>query len=64
MTITLFALPYDISEYSFYFPSAEEYVAEVQALQNSYGDLIEVLQIQFIGRDTINFDPYRTIGIN
>ena len=64
MTITLFAQPYDISANGFYFKTAEEYVAKVQALKNDYGDPVEEFEIQFIDGDAIDCELTRAIGLN
>ena len=52
MTTVLYAQPYDLSAIGFYFESAEEFAAKLQALKNAQGDPVEEFEIQFIdGKD-------------
>ena len=48
MTVTLYAQPYDISAYGFYFKSYEDYLSAAAKSQNAYGHPVEEFEIQFI----------------
>lgn len=61
---TLFAQPYDISAYGFYFDSIEQYNAKALALRNDYGDPVEEFEIQFIDGDDIDCALASALGIN
>lgn len=63
MTI-LFAQPYDISAYGFYFDSIEQYDAKASVLKNDYGDPVEEFEIQFIDGDDIDCALAFALGIN
>lgn len=63
MTITLFAMPYDISATGFYFTSADEFTTRANALRNAYGQPVEEFEIQFIDGTELDAELARAIGL-
>lgn len=60
----LFAQPYDISAYGFYFETAVEYEEKAGKLMNSYGQPVEEFEIQFIDGERIDSELFRALGIH
>ncbi len=57
------AQPYDLSAAGFYFENAEEYKTKFKAARNSYGELVEEFEIQFIDGETIDAETCEAIGL-
>ena len=64
MTTKLYAQPYDISATGFFFESAEEYAAKASQARNSFGQVVEEFEIQFIDGEAIDCALAQAIGIN
>ena len=60
----LFAQPYDISAYGFYFRNLEEYNEKSANLLNHYGDLVEEFEIQFIDGDDLDCELLKALSIH
>lgn len=60
----LFAQPYDISAYGFYFETAVEYEEKAGKLLNSYGQTVEEFEIQFIDGEGIDSELFRALGVH
>lgn len=60
----LFAQPYDISAYGFYFETAAEYEEKANKLRNSYGQPVEEFELQFIDGESIDADLFKALGIH
>lgn len=61
---TLFAQPYDISANGFYFETTTEYEERAGKLLNSYGDLVEEFEIQFIDGESLDCALFSVLGIH
>lgn len=61
---TLYANPYDLSATGFYFDSADEYAKKVTKLRNSYGDIVEEFEIEFIDAESLDAELGKAWGIN
>lgn len=61
---TLFAQPYDITANGFFFETIEDYAEQAAALQNSSGDPVEELEIQFIDGSEIDAELADAWGLN
>jgi hypothetical protein len=48
MTVTFYAQPYDISATGFYFTDEQSFSENINNVRNSYGDVVEEFEIQFI----------------
>jgi hypothetical protein len=55
----LFAQPYDISAYGFYFETAAEYEEKADKLLNSYGQPVEEFEMQFIDGEGIDSELFK-----
>ena len=64
MTILLYAQPYDISAEGFYFRSIEEYDQKARDRRNSYGEIVEEYEIQFIDGGILDCELAKAIGLN
>ncbi len=64
MSTILYAQPYDISAEGFYFRSSEEYDKQAATLKNSYGDIVEEFEIQFIDGEDIDCELAKAVDIN
>ena len=62
--IKLHAQPYDISATGFYFESADDYQKKSHNLKNSYGDIVEEFEIQFIDGETIDCELAQAWELN
>jgi len=51
---TFYAQPYDISAIGFYFESYEDYQEKVKKAINTYGQVVEEFEIQFIDGEEID----------
>ncbi len=60
----LFAQPYDISAYGFYFRSLEEFTDKSANLLNHYGDPVEEFEIQFIDGDALDCELFKALSIH
>lgn len=60
----LYAQPYDISAYGFYFRSLEEYDEKSSDLLNHYGEPVEEFEIQFIDGDTLDCTLFKALSIH
>lgn len=63
MTITLYAQPYDISATGFSFESADDFDIKSDACRNSFGDIVEEFEIQFIDGEAIDAALAKAIGL-
>ncbi len=54
MTLFLYAQPYNIDAEGFYFRSAEEYAKLAPDIKDSYGNIVEEFEIQFIDGDDMD----------
>lgn len=59
----LFAQPYDITAYGFYFETAEEYQEKASKLRNSSGWPVEEFEIQFIDGEMIDAKLFRALDV-
>lgn len=59
----LFAQPYDMSAYGFYFESVEGYNKLSKELRNSYGEPVEEFEIQFIDGEYIDAKLFSALGV-
>lgn len=60
----LFAQPYDITAYGFYFETAEEYQEKADKLLNSSGWPVEEFEIQFIDGEMIDAKLFRALDVS
>ncbi|MBI1274452.1 antirestriction protein ArdA [bacterium] len=60
----LYAQPYDISATGFFFETVEEYDQRAAALRNSYGQLVEEFEIQFIDGKSIDAELFEALGVH
>lgn len=60
----LFAQPYDISAVGFFFETADEYNQKAAAFRNSYGQLVEEFEIQFIDGKGIDAELFESLGVH
>jgi len=60
----LFAQPYDISANGFYFETVEEYNQKASKLRNSYGQLVEEFELQFIDGESIDADLFKALSVH
>lgn len=60
----LFAQPYDITAYGFYFETDEEYQKKASKLLNSSGWPVEEFEIQFIDGENIDAKLFRALDVS
>ncbi|MDP2205349.1 MAG: antirestriction protein ArdA [Alphaproteobacteria bacterium] len=61
---TLYAQPYDFYAAGFYFDTAEEYTEKAANNRNSYGEIVEEYEIQFIDGEYIDCALFKALGIH
>ena len=64
MTVTLFAQPYDVTAWGFYFEDAEQFKGKSTACHNDFGDPVEEFEIQFIDGEEIDCCLAEAWGVN
>ena len=64
MKLQLYAQPYDISAYGFYFSDMEEYDTKYPKCCNSFGGQVEKFEIQFIDGEFIDAQLFEALGIH
>ena len=60
----IFAQPYDITAYGFYFETAKEYQEKTRKLLNSSGWPVEEFEIQFIDGEMIDAKLFRALDVS
>lgn len=60
----LFAQPYDLSAYGFYFESEAEYDQKADDLRNDYGQPVEEFEIQFIDGEGIDCQLFTALDVS
>ncbi len=64
MTVSLHALPIDISAPGFYFQNLEDFCYLAAKAVNACGDHVEEFEIQFIDGDPIDSELAKAFGLN
>jgi len=60
----LYAQPYDISASGFYFETVEEYNTQASKCRNSYSQLAEEFELQFIDGEGIDAALFKALGVH
>lgn len=59
-----YAQPYDCMAHGFFFSDAQDYEAKRDACRNSFGDLVEEFEIQFIDGDGLDAQLFDALSIS
>ena len=62
--LSFFAQPYSLDAQGFYFTDYEDYTAKAEALRDSFGNVVEEFELQFIDGDAEEAELFIACGVN